>query len=156
MPILIRQALPTEATVLAAIHAQCFARPWDAQAISQFLDVPGCLVLVAAQHTDEPAQGFLIVRTAADEAELITLGVLPAHRRHGIARALLENAANLLREGGTKSLFLEVNEENLAALSLYRSLGARQVGRRIAYYEEGGDAAIFSLALSGSGSDDDD
>ncbi len=155
MPILVRQAMPGEAPVLAVIHAQCFTKAWDAQALSHFLGVPGCLVLIASQRADAPAQGFLIARAAADEAELLTLGVLPMHRRQGLARALLDHTMNLLHTTGTKSLFLEVDEGNEAALALYRTLGARRVGKRTAYYEAGGDAAIFSLALSGSGSDDD-
>lgn len=155
MPIVIRQAMPSEAPILAAIHAQCFAKAWDAQAMSQFLGAPGCLTLIASQRADAPTQGFLIARAAADEAELLTLGVLPSHRRNGLAKALLESAINMLRTAGTKSLFLEVDEGNEAALALYRALGARRVGKRTAYYEAGGDAAIFSLALSASGSDDD-
>ncbi len=62
---------------------------------------------------------------------------------------------NLLHTTGAQSLFLEVDEGNEAALALYIALGARRAGKRTAYYEGGGDAAIFSLALSGSGSDYD-
>ncbi|MGV1013750.1 MAG: GNAT family N-acetyltransferase [Methyloceanibacter sp.] len=151
----VRVALPADAATLAAIHAQCFARAWDEVAMAQFLGVPGCLVLIAAKQAEAPAQGFLIVRSAADEAELITLCVLPDHRRHGLARALLGTAAGMLRAGGTKHLFLEVDAGNQAALALYRALGAAPVGRRPAYYEQGGDATIFSLALSSPGPDDD-
>lgn len=149
----VRQALPTDAAAIAAIHARCFARAWDTQAMSQFLGVPGCLALIGA-YRDGPPQGFLIVRAAADEAELLTLCVLPDHRRQGLARTLLGIAARRLSDGGTKRLFLEVDEKNGPALALYRALGAVKVGHRSAYYEHGADAAIFSLALSGSGSDD--
>jgi Fur family transcriptional regulator, ferric uptake regulator len=149
----VREALPTDATALSGLHARCFARPWDAIALSQFIGIPGCLTLIGA-HRDESPQGFLIVRVAADEAELLTLCVSPDHRRRGLARALLGAAASQLGNGGTKRLFLEVDEENEPALALYRTLGAEKVGRRSAYYEHGADAAIFSLALSGLGSDD--
>jgi ribosomal-protein-alanine N-acetyltransferase len=33
-----------------------------------------------------------------------------------------------------EALFLEVDERNVAAISLYRRLGFREVGRRPAYY----------------------
>ena len=151
--IVVREAFSADAATLAAIHAYCFARPWGEQAISQFLGVPGCLVLIAMRGDLSP-QGFLIARAAADEAELLTLCVLPAHRREGLARALLKVAIATLRAGGIKHLFLEVEEGNEAAQALYRELGAEPVGRRRAYYDQGGDAAIFSLALSGPGSDD--
>jgi [ribosomal protein S18]-alanine N-acetyltransferase len=147
LPIMVRAALPADAAMLAALHASSFARAWDAAAMAQFLGVPGCLALIASTQGQAPAQGFLIVRAAADEAELLTLCVLPASRRQGLARALLAALVQELRRAGGKRLFLEVEEGNEAALGLYRSLGAEAVGRRPGYYEHGADAAIFSLAL---------
>ncbi|HSB59449.1 MAG TPA: GNAT family N-acetyltransferase [Methyloceanibacter sp.] len=132
---------------MAAIHAACFAKGWDAAEIGQFLDVPGCLSLLASTSPAQTPQGFLIVRSAGDEAELLTLAVDPACRRLGIARALLGAAIPALRAAETRRLFLEVDEGNSAARGLYQSLGAVVVGRRPRYYEHGADADIFSLAL---------
>jgi ribosomal-protein-alanine N-acetyltransferase len=73
--------------------------------------------------------------------------VAPACRNVGLGRALLEAAVEELRSAGVKRLFLEVAEDNEAALELYRALGAVPVGKRQRYYESGADAAIFSLAL---------
>lgn len=147
LPIMVRTALPDDAATLAAIHARSFARAWDEAAMAQFLGVPGSLALIASMREDAPAQGFLIARAAADEAELLTLCVLPAHRRQGLARALLAAAVEALRRAGGKRLFLEVEQGNEAALQLYRSFGAVAVGHRPGYYEHGADAAMFSLAL---------
>jgi [ribosomal protein S18]-alanine N-acetyltransferase len=147
MSVNVRAALPADAAMLAALHTSSFARAWDAAAMAQFLGVPGCLALIASTREQAPAQGFLIVRAAADEAELLTICVLPASRRQGLARALLAALVQELRRAGGKRLFLEVEEGNEAALGLYRSLGAEAVGRRPGYYEHGADAAIFSLAL---------
>ncbi len=132
---------------MAAIHAACFAKAWAASEIGQFLGAPGCLSLLAATSPAQTPLGFLIVRSAGDEAELLTLAVDPACRRLGLARALLGAAASALRAAGTKQLFLEVDEGNSAARGLYQSLGAVVVGRRPRYYEHGADADIFSLAL---------
>ena len=132
---------------MAAIHAACFAKRWDAAEIGQFLGVPGCLALVASTSAAQAPHGFLIARNAADEAELFTLAVDPACRRLGLASALLAAATGALRGAGAKRLFLEVEEGNSAARDLYQSLGAVAVGRRPRYYEHGADAAIFSLAL---------
>jgi ribosomal-protein-alanine N-acetyltransferase len=153
--IVVRNAYAADAAILAAIHARCFARAWDEAAMAQFLGMPGALTLLASREAGAHAQGFLIVHAAADEAELITLCVLPDHRHQGLARDLLLAALETLKRGGTKRLFLEVEDGNDAALVLYSALGARPVGRRAAYYENGADALIFSLALSGAGPDDD-
>ena len=117
--------------------------------MAQFIAGPDTLCLIASAVDDSggaPA-GFLIARKAADEAELLTLGVAPAFRRMGLGRALLNEASAMLRASGARQLFLEVEEGNEAALQLYRSLGAIPVGRRPRYYDHGADAAIFSLAL---------
>jgi ribosomal-protein-alanine N-acetyltransferase len=104
-------------------------------------------LLIASTARDCRAQGFLIALSAGDEAELLTLAVDPAFRRHGLARALLNAATATLRACGAKQLFLEVDQNNAAARGLYQSLGAVVVGRRKRYYEHGADAEIFSLAL---------
>lgn len=151
MPIEIHvsRAGPYDASSMAAIHRVCFAKPWDEAAMAQFLASPDVLCLVGSVADDSGGivGGMLIARKAADEAELLTLAVAPACRRSGLGRALLKAAIAALREAGAKQLFLEVDEGNEAALSLYRALGAVPVGRRTSYYEHGADAAIFSLAL---------
>jgi ribosomal-protein-alanine N-acetyltransferase len=154
--ILVNRAAPFHASLMAMLHASCFRQPWDEAAMAQFIASPEALCLVAAAVDDcggAPA-GFLIARKAADEAELLTLGVAPAARRMGLARALLKEASVTLWAIGAKQLFLEVEEGNGAAEQLYRSLGAVPVGRRPRYYEHGADAAIFSLALCGPREDD--
>jgi ribosomal-protein-alanine N-acetyltransferase len=144
---LVWSAGPEDAAVMAGIHASSFAPGWNDDAIGELLALPGSLSLLAATRSDEAAQGLLIARAAADEAELLTLCVLPAFRRHGLGRALLTGATAALRAGGIKHLFLEVDPDNAAAVELYRSLGGNAVGHRSRYYEHGADAAIFSLAL---------
>ena len=143
----IRPADGLDAEDMAAIHAACFAKNWSANEIAQFLAAPGCLSLLAFASPARETQGFLIVRSSGDEAEILTLAVNPGHRRQGLARALLSAAMAALRGVGSKRLFLEVDEANAAARGLYQSLGAVAVGRRPRYYEHGADADIFSLAL---------
>jgi len=153
---LIRRATLYDATIMAALHATSFAKPWDAAAMAQFLASPEvlCLVGSADDGSGGIVGGMLIARRAADEAELLTLAVAPACRRAGLGRALLASAMTMLKEAGAVRLLLEVEEGNTAALRLYRSLGGEPVGRRPGYYEGRADAAIFSLALSRPAADD--
>jgi ribosomal-protein-alanine N-acetyltransferase len=145
----VREAGPLDAAVLAALHRQCFQRPWDETAMAQFASAPGTLCLIGSvgDGASSVAGGLLIARKADDEAEILTFGVVPPCRNKGLGTALLQAAIERLRASGAKRLFLEVEDGNQAALRLYRSCGAEPVGRRQGYYADGADAAIFSLAL---------
>jgi ribosomal-protein-alanine N-acetyltransferase len=145
----VREAGPLDAAVLAALHRDCFQRPWDEAAMAQFASAPGtlCLIGSAGDGASSLVGGLLIARKADDEAEILTFGVTPSCRNQGLGRALLQTAIERLRASGAKRLFLEVADGNEAALRLYRSCGATPVGRRQGYYDHGADAAIFSLAL---------
>jgi ribosomal-protein-alanine N-acetyltransferase len=95
-----------------------------------------------------PAQGFVLARTAADEAEVLTLAVLPAARRQGIGGALLAEALAGARLRGACAMFLEVSARNAAALALYAGAGFAEVGRRRRYYADGADALVLRRDLA--------
>lgn len=135
--------------VLAALHRQCFADAWDSAAFARLLEHPGAAAYLA--ETDTAPGGLALVRTAGGEAEILTIGVVPAQRRNGMARALLGALIADARRRGADALFLEVAESNLAAQALYRSAGFAEVGRRPNYYRSlhGSEAArVLALALA--------
>lgn len=147
--IAVTRAAPYDAASMAAIHRACFAKAWDDATMEKSVAAPEALCLIGsvADSSGGVLGGLLIARKAADEAEILTLCVAPACRNSGLGRALLDAAVTALRGAGAKTLYLEVEDGNTAALKLYQSLGAVPVGRREGYYEGGADAAIFSLAL---------
>jgi tRNA threonylcarbamoyladenosine biosynthesis protein TsaB len=124
---------------LAALHGACFPEAWTAPAIAQLLATPGTFAFAGAQ-------GFILVRAAADEAEILTIAVAPEARRRGLGRALLDAAAAHAVSLGAQRLFLEVSTANDAALALYRGAGFAQAGLRKGYYN-GQDALILSRTL---------
>ncbi len=133
------------AALMAGMHRICFAEPWDQAAMAGLLASPGCGGFL--EGTGDEPRGFILVRTAADEAEILTLLVLPPYRRAGIARALMEAAGALARAGGATVLYLEVAAGNAAARSLYAGLDFVEAGRRPRYYPGGGDALILRRTL---------
>ncbi len=124
-------AAPAHADVLAALHATSFNAPWAAAAFATLLGQPG--VAAWMWNTD----GFILVRAAADEAEVLTLAVVPAARRKGIAAKLLAASCDALQAGGTTRVFLEVAADNIAASALYIRHGFEPCGRRPDYYGSG-------------------
>ncbi len=122
-----------QAEMLAILHADCFDQAWSAPEFAALLVSPGVFGWIAQQQL-EPA-GFILGRTVAGECEILTLGVLLPHRRHGIAAKLLNK---LIKEAGEleiTKIFLEVSESNEAAISLYNDRGFFEVGRRKNYYK---------------------
>jgi ribosomal protein S18 acetylase RimI-like enzyme len=58
------------------------------------------------------------------------LGVAPSYRRIGIASALAGEAVERMRHDGIRLVRLHVNVNNPDAISAWRALGWRDVGRR--------------------------
>ncbi len=116
---------------LHALHAAAFDQPWPAGEIERLMRILGGFAVLAEE---EAPQGFVLIRTVADEAEILTLAVAPEFRRRGIGRGLVEAAAQEASRRGARSFFLEVAEDNLTALALYESADFQAVGLRRAYY----------------------
>ncbi len=139
---LLRAAGPEDVGALAALHADAFDRPWSQADIAAVMAGPGALALIVE------SRGFILCRAIAGEAEILTLAVTPAARRHGVGRALVEAAAGLAATQAAESLFLEVADDNVAALALYASAGFARVGLRKGYYASGADAVVMRRALN--------
>ena len=131
--------------VMAAFHARCFSESWDARAMAALLKSPGTFGFLALDAAD-PA-GLVLCRVAADECEVLTLGVLEEARRKGIGGRLLDAAGREAQVLGARSMFLEVGAANTGARGLYASRGFREVGRRSKYYRKTGGAAEDALVL---------
>ena len=137
---------PFDLKLLATLSESCFgASHWDRQALADILAMPGAFGnMVVFEGT--PA-GFLLARVAADECEILSLGVHPSFRRRGLARRLLGETLARAALAGGRSVFLEVGEDNDGARQLYLSEGFEQVGRRPGYYDRPHGRTIAALLL---------
>ena len=85
----------------------------------------------------------------AERAEVIDLRVLGSERRQGLGRQLLW--ASLTALGDVGAVELEVRSSNVAARTLYESLGFSETGSRPNYYATANgreDAILMTLALN--------
>lgn len=130
---------------LSALHHSVFTtpRPWSEAEIADLLTGTGVFWL-------GDARGFVMGRSVAGEAEVLTLAVAPTLRRQGIARALMHGFADQAVMTGAETAFLEVAEDNSAAVALYLSLGYTQAGRRRAYFETPQGKHIDALVMTKS------
>ncbi|MEQ9449930.1 MAG: ribosomal protein S18-alanine N-acetyltransferase, partial [Rhodospirillaceae bacterium] len=134
--------------VLHALHRAAFDRPWHEKDFAKLLGQPGVAGWI---YSDTEPAGFVLVRAAADEAEILTLAVRPDRRRRGIAERLIKTACATLKDAGGLQLFLEVDNGNTAAVALYRKMGFARTGTRSGYYAAGtaapSDTTIMALRL---------
>jgi len=148
----IREAETSDLDAIEKSHASGFARGWSNGEIQSLLqsDSVFCLVLLEEGKTHKSALGFVMVRSAADEAEILSIAVDPVHRRRGVGKHLVQAAIRRLQADRVASLFLEVAETNTGAVTLYKKLGFKQVGIRENYYAPaaGGETAVVSSAES--------
>jgi len=145
----VRKGAKADADTLVALEAEIFAaRSWGEDEIRGAFDAPGVRVVLGVRHHNEDLCGFAIWRAAADEAELLTLGVAHRQRRQGVAGALLQAVCAAAQEAGAQTLFLEVDADNDAAIALYERDNFQRAGRRKAYYRDGADALIMRRNLN--------
>jgi ribosomal-protein-alanine N-acetyltransferase len=149
----LRAATGGDAPALAELHAAAFDAPWSAPDIAALLEGRGAFGLVAEAGPGDVA-GFILCRTIAGEAEILTLAVHPIHRRRRVADGLTSAAIRLAAESA-KAMFLEVAADNAAAIALYEQAGFESVGRRSGYYVRrsgaGADAIVMRRTLNSRG-----
>ncbi len=150
--IALRPVALTDNTLISAMITQAFVAgeeavphspAWTPKSVAEIISMPGFKGILASSE-GEPL-GFLLCRTAADEAEILNLGVLASARRCGLARAMLEEFIIQAQALGAARIFLEVASRNKGAQAFYSAFGFKGVGRRREYYsigEEGFDDAL--------------
>ena len=95
--------------------------------------------------------GFALALALGEEAEIVSLGVLPDYRRRGIGLAILDAVCAEARLRGAERVVLEMASDNEAASALYSARGFTVVGRRRNYYRRAErlvDALILRVQLS--------
>ena len=72
-----------------------------------------------------------------DEAEILSIGVTPDRQRQGVGKRLLQHFFEHGASQNMARVVLEVAEDNVPALGLYRDFGFVEFGRRKGYYKQG-------------------
>jgi ribosomal-protein-alanine N-acetyltransferase len=130
----ISEATARDAAEMAVLHAASFHRGWSEDEIERLLLDRS---VVAHRVTIGPRLvGFIISRLISGEAEILSVAIVAGRRRRGLARRMLTLHLRRLAGLGTRTVFLEVNEDNVPATRLYHRAGFGTVGRREGYYPE--------------------
>ncbi|NWF87798.1 ribosomal protein S18-alanine N-acetyltransferase [Candidatus Bathyarchaeota archaeon] len=122
---------------LYEIETECFKKEtFTKHQIAHLLTDYNSVSLIAKLNSE--IIGFIIGMIYPEKnalaGHILTVDVLPAHRRKGIAKELLIEIERIFKEKGVKSSHLEVREDNVAAIRLYQKLGYQKVAKLKGYY----------------------
>ena len=147
--ITIRFAETSDLDEMAAIYAESFDDLQPRLAVEQYLRPKGTWALVALLNTEqgEAFAGYILMRNAADEAEVFSIGVAPRFRQCGVGFALLQAMDGVARIRGARTAYLEVGIDNKAARALYSKAGYEIIGQRPEYYRDPGGDRVTALVL---------
>jgi ribosomal-protein-alanine N-acetyltransferase len=119
--------------VMDSAFGDRFGEAWTRSQLSGILPMAGVSLTLAVDRAHEAVVGFSLVRSVADEAELLLIAVLPGEQRRGVGGLLLEQFLDQARSDSVRRVHLEVRDGN-AAIGMYLRAGFSPVGRRRNYY----------------------
>lgn len=126
---------------IAELEKLCFNDPWSQNSIASEVNNKLSLWLVAVEN--EQVVGYVGSQTVLGETDMMNIAVHPEYRKKGIATALITQLISTLAQQGSHSLMLEVRASNDPAISVYKSLGFVEVGRRRNYYRNPREDALI-------------
>lgn len=124
-----------------------FGEAWTRSQLAGILPMGGVILNIASDSKSDTAIGFSLLRSIADEAELLLLAVLPDRHRQGIGGRLLDHFIREAELGGVTRIHLEVRDGN-PAVQMYRNAGFEPVGRRRNYYQAADGARYDAITFA--------
>jgi ribosomal protein S18 acetylase RimI-like enzyme len=138
---LIRDAGRDDARRIARVEQGAFDEDdrFSMRQIQRLIVNPRARVLVAEIEGEVIGWSVTLIRSHRRwrSGRVYSVAVDPAHGGKGVGRDLLARAVSLLEEDGISRIYLEVREENLPAIGLYRSVGFEVLRRLGNYYGPG-------------------
>jgi ribosomal-protein-alanine N-acetyltransferase len=160
VPVAIREYRPSDFDELWRIDQACFAPgiSYTRTELQQYINSRGAFTLIAARPSSQAAgiarhteaiDGFVIGRKhARGNGHIITIDVRQQARRSGVGSLLMHAAEERLRDGGCRSIFLEVAVDNPQALAFYKRHGFTALKTIPRYYQNSVDALLMGKRLA--------
>ncbi len=143
----IRTASPTDLNGICLIEDDSFRSPYPPDLLKRLLHDHGNNFLVAEEASGKPV-GYCVAAIEGRLAHVVSIAVLPEHRKKGVATALLQNLIENLGAHGVDELWLEVNTGNKEAITLYEKFGFARMMILENYYSDGAPALRMRLRLN--------
>ncbi|WP_407371093.1 ribosomal protein S18-alanine N-acetyltransferase [Carnobacterium sp.] len=96
---------------------------------------------IALQNAEKV--GFIGYTQLFDEVEITTFGILKPFKNQGIGQSFLRAFIKQVKSEDIKTVFLEVREQNKAAIAVYEKVGFEMIALRKNYYHDPVDHALI-------------
>lgn len=149
---------------ISELERKFFSTPWSPASIGHYADAGNTIFIVARceepyvkdrdefmrsgkDGSDLPRRvvGYAALLCAADEGNLVSIGVDEDFREMGIASTLLDILYEQAQGRGVASINLEVRKSNEAAIGLYEGEGFEAVGKRPGFYSNPKEDAVLYI-----------
>jgi ribosomal protein S18 acetylase RimI-like enzyme len=145
----IRRAVSGDVNSLVVIEEAAFRSDIvSARSFKRLIASKTADVLIAEDASQVKGYALVLYRAKASVGRIYSIAVDPGSLRMGIGSLLLQAAEQACVHRGMSRVRLEVEEGNLAAISIYRRFGYRPTGRTEKYYESGAHALRFEKWLN--------
>ncbi|WP_051125662.1 ribosomal protein S18-alanine N-acetyltransferase [Schaalia vaccimaxillae] len=139
--LVLRVANRDDAELICQFEKTIFSEdPWTPAMIAEELAAPSSRYTIASLR-GRPV-GYAGIKVGGDQADVMTVGVLPQARGCGLGAVLLDEMIAWVSEVGVHSVFLDVRPSNYAALRLYESRGFVEISRRPRYFKNPVEEAV--------------
>ena len=143
--LIIRAAELTDIDSIKALEQGSIVHPWTENDIKTLITDVNKKCLVAT--LDDEVICYIGAESVLDECNIGNIVTAREHRGHGYATNVMSVLLNILRQNEIKKVFLEVENDNVPAIALYKKLGFDQYGYRRDYYCQGKDAILMTKDL---------
>ena len=130
-------------SAIETIERQSYPTPWSRSMFASELAKPSSLSLGAFTTEAGELIGYLIISRYVDAWHVMNVAIALEHRRHGIARMLLDRLFEVTASDERRGYTLEVRVSNEGAIKLYEGLGFVSRGVRRGYYTDNREDALI-------------
>ncbi|MBR4947180.1 MAG: ribosomal protein S18-alanine N-acetyltransferase [Clostridiales bacterium] len=143
--LVIRSADLSDIKYIMALEQGSIVHPWESKAIESLIVDKNKKCYVADLHGE--VVGYVGAEIVLDECNIGNIVTHKDYRGRGFANEILTILLNILKRNGIAKVFLEVEHDNVPALSLYEKHGFVRYGQRRDYYGPGKDAVLMTKEL---------
>ena len=139
----LREYRPGDWEAMHALDVACFEPVFQfSRRAMQYFAEARRAVTVLAEAEDELV-GFCIAEVEGPVGYVVTLDVVQAWRRQGLARRLMAEIETRVHAAGAMEMALHVFTGNVSAMQFYEGIGYGRVGMVKGFYGRGLDALVY-------------